>query len=111
MIELELTKEKMISYLKVSEEYIETIKLNIGRDNDDFVKGQLTIQMEAHFVKCQEETQTVTVYRKRPTFWEWLTRKEIVLKAEVNCKELMKNPPKFHPNKGTMIYSIRQSNE
>lgn len=108
-IDLNLTKEKMTSYMKVSQDYIESLRVNVGRNNDDFLKDTLTVQLEAHFVKCQQEIQTVTVYRKRPTFWEWLTRKEIVLTAEVNCKELMKNPPKFEPNKSTMIYAIRQS--
>lgn len=109
MKKITITKEKMISYMTVSQDYIESLQVDAGMSNDDFIKDNLTIRLEAHFVKSQEEIQTVTVYRKRPTFWEWLTRKEIVLTAEVNCKELMKNPPKFEPNKGTFIYSIRQS--
>lgn len=103
----EFKKEKVASYMKASELFMEEMRINHGRESDDFILEQLTILMEGAILTRLEGVQKINVYRKRPSFWEWLTRKEISIDVEINCKEIFVNPPKRSGN--TFIYEIQKA--
>lgn len=91
--ETTFVSEKLASYMKVSKEFIQDLSLKAGQQDLDWVQETLTMQLEAHILTRLESVQTVTRLQKRPTFWQWLTRKPIYLTVTVECKELFKNPP------------------
>ena len=82
------------------------IKLLVGEDDTDFLTDTLTAQMEAFIVSRLSESQKVIVYSERPTFLDWLLRRKRSFEIQVDCKEVIKNPPIFQG--GTIMYAVNQ---
>lgn len=104
--ETKLYKEKISMNSMVSEVLLNEMDFSIGRTADDFIRQTFSMQLSAFVMAQLNERKTITVYRERPTFWEWLTRKPRSFTFEFNAKEVLKNPPTLPPGKSVMMYSI-----
>lgn len=110
-MEIKLHKEKIVTNTTVTELFLNELLINLGQTNNDFIKDTLTIQLNAFVMAQLNERKIITVYRERPTFWEWLTRKPRSFTFVFSAKEVLKNPPKLPPGKSVMMYSVRELNE
>lgn len=111
MTEYTFEKEKLAFNARVSELMINEIKLAIGRNGHDFINETLTVQLEAFIMSSLNETKTITVYRERPTFLEWLFRKPRTFTFVFNAREVLRNPPKLPSGKSVMIYTVHEDDE
>lgn len=106
--EIKFYKERIATNAMVSELFMNDIVLQTGKTADDFMKDTFTVQLNAFVMAQLNEKKTITVYRERPTFWEWLTRKPRSFTFEFNCKEVLKNPPALPPGQSVMMYAVNE---
>jgi hypothetical protein len=106
MKEIKFYKEQIAIDARFSELLMNNISIQATKTEDDFIKNTLTVRLNAFVMARLNEKKTLTVYRERPTFWEWLTRKPRTFTFEFNCKEVLKNPPVLPPDKSVMIYTV-----
>lgn len=104
--EIKFNKEKLTASIVFPEEAV----LTMGRQGEDFIRDQFTAQIETFIAARINEEQTINVYHKRPTFWEWITRKHITINVKIQCKEVLKNPPAIK-GRTILMYSVEQSDE
>ena len=103
MRELIFDMEKARSYLKASKEIITDIQMNQNQTAEDHLYNLLTVSLEAHFFSHMAEERELTYYCPRPKFFDWLFRRERVVKFKLDVKDLLLNPPKY-PVGTTRIY-------
>ncbi len=108
MKEVRLSKDKIVTHKRVSELMLAEMDLSVGQFGGDFMINTFTIQLEAFILSQINEKKTITVYRERPTFWEWLTRKPRSFTFEFSAKEVLKNPPSLPPGKSVMMYAVNE---
>ena len=106
--EIKFTKDKLAMNATVSELMMNDLKLITGKNGDDFMRDTFTMQLQGFIMTNLNERKTITVYRERPTFWEWLTRKPRSFTFEFDAKEVLKNPPQLPPGQSVIIYSVRE---
>lgn len=89
-----ITQEKVAAYMKVSHEYLQT-----GLEADDFIYNQLTAVLHAKVYSMAQEEGEITVFIERPTFFDWLFRRDKEKKIKYSIRELVKaDKMKFHDN-------------
>lgn len=98
-------KEKIACQMKVSDYYLKEMNLTIGQTAEDKINDMFSIHLEAFILSRIEGVRRINVYHKRPTFWQWLTRKHISLSVEVNCREVISMSPNAPKKK---LYEIKQ---
>lgn len=106
MKEIEFKKEKLAANCKFSEQLISNSKIFMGRLPEDYIQQTLTGQIESFLLARINEKQFITCKAKRPTFLDWLLRKERYFDVEINCKEAMRNPPEIKDS--ILLYSANQ---
>jgi hypothetical protein len=102
--QMEFNKEKASSYLKVSKEFISDIEIS---QREDIVYGELMIKIDALFYAALADKKILSYLCKRPTFFDWLLRREREIKWEFKVKDVLLNPPK-HPDKTVRLYFYDQ---
>lgn len=108
MKEIVFQKEKIGFTFKVSELLLDDIKLNFGNEDDDFARDIISAHVTSFILTSLNETQTITVYRDRPNFLDWLLRRRPTFRFEFNAKEVLKNPPRILNDGSTMMYTLRE---
>jgi hypothetical protein len=64
-----------------------------GMIGDDFISNQLTYLMKASVYEWSNPTQTVYKTFPAPSFLDWLLRRKKTVEIEVDCKEILVEPP------------------
>jgi hypothetical protein len=101
------SKQRIATNMKVSKEYFQGMDVHVGQADDDMIQDQLTIQLEAFFTGRMESVRRINVYHKRPTFWQWLTRKHVSISVDVYCMEVLSMSPN---KKNAKLYEVKQAN-
>jgi hypothetical protein len=71
----------------------EKASMDIGMIDDDFIRNQLTCLMKASVYEWSNPTQTVYKTLPAPSFLDWLLRRKKTVAIEVDCKEILVEPP------------------
>lgn len=103
MNKVTFSKEKIAQSMKVSAEYIESAALKIGVTQEDFMFDELSVVLEAFVVSRLIEERELVYYCPRPTFFDWLFRRQNKLIFKTTVKEFLRNP---HPMKTARIVEI-----
>jgi hypothetical protein len=90
---IKFTPERIGSFCKVSKDYITEMNLTIGESDDDFIMKSLTVRLDALIMSSLVDEKIIHYYFARPTFFEWLLRKERKVDIKITAKDLFKNPP------------------
>jgi hypothetical protein len=90
---LEFNLDRASAYLKVSKEFIAEVKIN--QNAMDLIYNQLGISIDAMFYSALKEERILTYYCPRPTFLDWLFRREKKVKWRLIVKDLLIDPPKL----------------
>lgn len=102
----EFKKEKIATYTKFTNEYLEEVKSST--EYMDVEYGLMTIRLSNFIFTRMIGEKTITKTFARPTFFEWLFRKERTVWIDVVAKEIMENPPN---TKANIIYKIEEHEE
>ncbi len=95
--------DKASSYLKISNELISEFQISQSTVDMDLVYDQLTVKLDALFYSNLAEERILIYYCPRPTFFDWLFRRERKVEWELKVKDILLNPPKM-PDKTKRIY-------
>lgn len=106
--EINFIREKVAVSTKISEVFANEMVLSAGREYDDFMRDEFTVKLEAFILTHVNEIQRITVYRERPTFLDWLFRRKREFTFEINCKDVLINPPTLPPGKSQLMYVIKE---
>jgi hypothetical protein len=91
MKQIDFKKEKLATYGNVSQFFMEQ-KILLHKTGEDYLQDTLTAQLESFCLARINTKQWVKVKSKRPSFLDWLLRKERSFDVEVECKEVMRHP-------------------
>ena len=89
----EFKKQSFVSFDKFTEEYISDIKIQYGKDSDDFIKNLVTVRLKTDLYSKFVEERTLTKEFKRPTFFDWLLRRKQKYTFNVRVSEVTKYVP------------------
>ena len=103
----EFIDEKITAMRKISS-CIVNKELKLGLNRDDFLEELLTAVLSAHIYSNMAEQRELVYSFKRPTFWEWITRKKRKATFTLNVKDLLINPPKNTDNV-IRIYEVKNN--
>jgi hypothetical protein len=92
MEKTEFTREKISMYCKYSHEYIESMSVI---ETEDIFVDMIIKRVDAFIATHMAETQILTYYCPRPTFFDWLFRREKKIEWSILIKDILKNPPRF----------------
>ena len=84
MKELTEQEERIVSYVKVSKEII------TGTDGDDYIRDTLTTMLYGTILTASKESGEIEVYVKRPSFLDWLLRRNKTINVPYTIRQLMK---------------------
>lgn len=87
------TKERISNYMKVSKEFMSAVEIRIAEGGDDYITGQLTAMMDLYVNSILQDERILTYYCSRPTFFDWLFRREKQVQWKLITKDLLLNPP------------------
>lgn len=107
MDEVRFDRDKIGLMESFSKELISEVSIMTGLIGDDFNKGRYTVAIETFIYSRLNERQTIYKHFPRPTFLEWLLRKPRTVTVVVECKEVLKNPPKLPANQASLLYIIK----
>jgi len=77
-------QERIAHFIKVNNELIK------AKDGDDFIKDTITAGMTAFVYTASKEVGEFTVHVKRPTFLDWLLRRDRTIVIPYTIRQLMK---------------------
>ena len=97
----EFKKEKISTYIKFTNEMLEDI--TIAREGCDFERDLMTMQLSNFIFTSMIGEKTIIKTFERPSFFEWLFKKERTVHIDVVAKEIFKNPPNTD-----IIYKIEE---
>lgn len=103
-------KERIVNDVKVSNLILSELDLSISQAGDDFVRQLFTMRLEAFILSRLNEEKTITVYKERPSFLDWLLRRRRAFTFEFSCKEVLINPPALPKGKSAMMYTAEPTN-
>jgi len=107
---LEFIREKLHTYMKLSNLYFSELVLNIDKVEDDYLLDTLTIELAGYIYTHSAEKRILTYYCPRPKFLDWLLRRAKKVEWELDVKDLLLNPPQGKdPTK--RIYLIERHKE
>ncbi len=106
MEELIFNKKVLALTSTVSEQLMEEVKLDIGRNGIDFIQDQFTMRLQAYILASQEEIKEVEKYAAPQKFWDWVFRKQQRFIFTINCTEIFLNPPRLKPGTSVMWYTM-----
>lgn len=89
----EFKKQSFVSFDKFTEEYISDVKIQYGKDSDDFIKNLITVRLKTDLYSKFVENRTITKEFKRPTFLDWLFRRKLKYTFNVKVSEVTKYVP------------------
>lgn len=101
--EIVFKRERLTVGSRLSNNFIANAKIDVIQDH---LYHSWSTHLDAYFYTHLKDTQTITVYHKRPTFFEWLFRKKIAIEVSIECKELFRNPPELDHN--PFLYVVKQ---
>lgn len=81
--------QKIASYETITEKYLIDKKLRIGYVEDGFISKKLIMLMEGELKYRTLKEKTITISFKRPSFIDWLFRKNREVKITVNVEEFL----------------------
>jgi len=110
-MEVQFSREKLAVTAKLVSEVASRLKFETGWENDDFVKEVYTGKMEAMLLSRVNEKQIIKVYTERCTFFDWLFRRKLYMEIEVNCKEVLRNPPKLPVGASILTYHLNKTED
>ena len=84
-------------------------KLMINQLGDDYLVETLTASMTAFVLTRTNEEKTITIYKSRPKFLDWLLRRPQQFLVTVKCKEVLKSPPSLSDSPTYFIYEVKQA--
>jgi hypothetical protein len=101
-------REKVTVMQKIASNILTDTSLEIATVLDDFVKNQMTMKLAANVYYNLSEERDLEYICKRPTFLDWLLRREKKVIFNLKVKDLLLNPPKLD---NTMrAYFVEQKN-
>jgi len=89
----EFKKQSFVSFDKFTEQYISDVKIQYGKDSDDFIKNLVTARLKTDLYSKFVENRTITKEFKRPTFFDWLLRRKQKYTFNVKVSEVTKYVP------------------
>lgn len=89
----EFKKLSFVSFDKFTEEYISDVKIQYGKDSDDFIKNLVTVRLKTDLYSKFVENRTITKEFERPTFFDWLFRRNKKYTFNVKVSEVTKYVP------------------
>lgn len=104
MDEIILTREKIAANCRVTKELIHEATVKFGMDGMDYVYDTLTAQIEAFLLSRINETQTIKITRRPQNFIDWILRRDQHFEFKIECREVMKNPPKL--KESVFLYKV-----
>lgn len=93
--EVEFIKEKIASFMRMPEQVFADIQIHHGQQSDDFLKGEMTVQIVGFIYANLVDERDLVFYCERPTFFDWLLRRKKVAKFHFKAKDLLLDPPKI----------------
>jgi hypothetical protein len=99
----EFTKKKITAYRKFSNQMLEDV--TIRQEDGDFERELMTMQLSNFIFTNMVGHKMITKTFERPTFFEWLLRKERTVHIDVIAEEILPNLP----NTKNIIYEIKES--
>ena len=109
MSKLVFHKNKLALITQMDSCMMDDVQLEAGCNNADFMRNTFTLKLTAGFMAAMNETKTITVQAKRPSFLDWLLRRKRSFVFTVNSKEVLKNPPVVHGN--VLIYEVTENRQ
>lgn len=81
---LPIEQLKIAEYIKVSKDAF------LAHEDMDYYRDLLTVSLIGHVYSAAKETGTLTVYVKRPSFIDWLLRREKTITVPYTINHLIK---------------------
>lgn len=91
-------KEKVSVISKISNILLKDIDLTLGLDQDDFMDDISTLRLDAWYLSNLSEVKKVKFKCDRPSFLDWLLRRQKTAEFTLVVKDILLNPPKLADN-------------
>lgn len=95
MSKVEFNKDRINTFIKFTSEYFESVDLELGSCDNGFVANLITLKLNGYILSNQKQERVLTYYCPRPTFFDWLFRRQKKVKFELLVKDILLNPPKL----------------
>lgn len=86
-------KTKIAAQTKIPSTAIVEHSFFKGRNDDDFVRDELTATLQAFVYESTIDERELIYYAPRPTFLDWLLRRQRKVVFQFKAKDLLLNPP------------------
>ncbi len=91
---MEYTKEKLSFYRKVSNECLGEMAFRAAMTEDDFATNLTTVLVEAFIYADQIQEKIIPYYFPKPSFLDWLLRRQKKVEIVFQAKDILLSPPK-----------------
>lgn len=91
--EIEFDREKVTDSLRFSNQMISDVNFIIGEDSLDLFSQTMTARIDAFFYTNNKE-KVLTYKLKRPSFFDWIFRRDREVNIKINYKDVLIDPPK-----------------
>jgi len=109
MKEVTYTKERVSNIKKVSRQVIQDIEITTGQDGEDFIRDEMTAELSGFIYSLMHDEKKLTYVVKRPTFLDWLLRREKFVRFTVKVSDVLIYPPQ--PKDTVRLYAVEQDGE
>jgi len=109
---VELKRDSISTHAKISQEELPEIQKTISKlelNEDDYVFNLLTAQLKAYFYIVSEEERTICHNFGKPTFFDWILRREKKVEIKIKAKDLFCEP-RASSFKTARVYIIDEGN-
>lgn len=110
MEELKFDRIKWYDQLKVSKEFVQDMRVGIGREHEDYLMDTFTIRFESVTMERLIGTKVVTHVVPKPKFLDWLFGRRKVIHIEVKAKEVLIHPETIGRGRGIVMYDSKVLN-
>lgn len=90
MKEIQFKKERVVSLAPLSRLLLTEQKISA---TEDFVHDEIILKLEAFLYSNTLEEKELSYLFDRPTFFDWLFRRNRQAKFNFKCREILNNPP------------------
>jgi hypothetical protein len=99
--EIQFNRERVSASVSISKYFTPDIKM---MSTEDFILDELVYKMDAFMYSQTLEEKEISYSFKRPTFLDWLLRRNRVAKFHFKAREVLKNPPMI--DNTTIFYNV-----
>lgn len=88
MKEIAYIPKRLTSYIDVSSDFFHDCEL---RSEDNFILDTLRSKLPAYIYSLTKEEKTIKAYVGRPSFFDWLLRRDIEIEATFKIENILKD--------------------